>query len=125
MRAPTAWICLAATVVLEVLATLSLRASDGFTDPVPSIVAICAYAATVVVLSLALKTIPMSVAYIVWTGAGTSGVVLLGVIIFGDALTPLSWLGVLLVIGGVGMINARRSPGGEESRAEEEHPQRP
>lgn len=120
-----AWWCLVATVVLEVVATLALKGSEGFTVLVPSIVAIMGYAATVVLLALALKEIPMSVAYIIWAGAGTAGIVLFGAMIFGDILTPASWIGVALVVAGVVLINARKAPeGGEENHAAEEHSQR-
>lgn len=100
------WAYLALTVVFEVVATLALRASDGFTVLVPSLIAVVAYAATVVVLAWALQTIPMSLAYIVWTAAGTAGVVLFSIVLFGDTMTPLAWAGIVLVIVGVATINA-------------------
>lgn len=108
------WIYLWATVVLEVVGTLALRASEGFTRLVPAIAAISCYVLTVVVLSLALKVLPMSLVYIVWTGAGTTGVVLFSVWLFGETMTLWAWIGVLLVICGVSMINIRR-------QAPEEH----
>lgn len=116
------WLYLWATVVLEVLGTLALRASEGFTQPLPATVAIGCYALTVVVLSLALKVLPMSLVYIVWTGAGTTGVVLFSVWIFDDPMTLWSWLGVLLVICGVMMINTRREAP-EEHGPPQEHPE--
>lgn len=119
------WGYLAATVVLEVLATLALKASDGFTVLIPAVVSITAYVGTLVVLSLALKTIPMSLAYVIWTGGGTAGVALLGAFFLGDVLTRLSWAGLILVIGGVMLINAVRSPAdGGTSHAAKEHTQR-
>lgn len=128
MNAPKvrAWLCLVATVLLEILATLALKAADGFTLLLPSVVSITGYCATIVMLAFALKEIPMSVAYVIWTGVGTSGVALLGTVIFADHLSPTAWAGVILVIGGVVLINAKkRAPGtGEESRAAEEHAQR-
>lgn len=100
------WVYLSLTVVLEVVATLALRASDGFTIPVPSVIAIASYAATVVVLSWALQTISMSLAYVVWTAAGTAGVVALSILLFGDTMTPPAWVGIALVVVGVAVINA-------------------
>ena len=102
------WAYLWATVALEVVGTLALRASEGFTVPVPAVIAVTCYALTVVVLSLALKVLPMSLVYIIWTGAGTTGVVLFSVWTFDETMTLRSWLGVLLVICGVMMINTRR-----------------
>ena len=121
-----AWLCLLATVLLEVVATLALKAAEGFTVPLPSVVSVTAYCATVVMLAFALKAIPMSVAYVIWTGAGTAGVALLGAALFADRLSATAWTGVVLVTCGVMMINARkRAPAvEEETRAAEEHPQR-
>lgn len=122
----SAWLLLAATVGLEVIATLSLKASGGFTEIVPSVVAVTGYTGAVVTLALVLRTIPMSVAYVVWTGAGTAGVVLLGRLLFADEMSLPAWAGVCLVVLGVVLINARRTPtyaGGPD--APEEHAQRP
>lgn len=124
-RTMRAWLFLAATVVLEVIATLTLRASNGFSVLLPSLVSIGAYGATVVVLSFALKVIPMSVAYVIWTGLGTAGVVLFSILLFGDAMSFQSWLGVVTVVGGVIMINAHRAATDEGNGEEEEHAQRP
>ena len=102
------WAYLWATVVLEVVGTLVLRASEGFTLLTPAAIAVACYVLTVVVLSLALRVLPMSLVYIIWTGAGTTGVVLFSVWLFDETMTLWSWLGVLLVICGVMMINTRR-----------------
>ncbi|WP_290061865.1 DMT family transporter [Amycolatopsis solani] len=112
------WLCLAATVVLEVVATLTLKASHGFTVPLPSVVSVAAYCGTTVMLAFALKVVPVSVAYVVWTGAGTAAVALLAAVLFADRLSPAGWGGVALVVVGVMLINARRG-----SRAPEEHTQ--
>src|SRR5690625_5217096 len=100
------WVYLSLTVMFEVVATLCLRASNGFTVLVPSVVAIAAYAATVVVLSRALQTITMGLAYVVWTAAGTAGVVVLSILLFGDRMTALAWTGIVLVLIGVATVHA-------------------
>jgi multidrug transporter EmrE-like cation transporter len=115
---------LVATVVLEVVATLTLKASEGFSLLIPSAMSIASYAVTVVVLALALKTIPMSVAYVIWTGGGTVGVAVLGALFLGDELSAASWAGVVLVIAGVALINAvRGTPTQEASHASPQHPE--
>lgn len=122
------WFYLALTVVFEVVATLALRASDGFTVLAPSLIAIASYAATVVVLAWALQTIPMSLAYVIWTAVGTAGVVLFSIVLFGDQMTPTAWAGIVLVIAGVATINAFPARPAEEGAADgtaEEHAQRP
>jgi small multidrug resistance pump len=76
------------------------------------------------VLAVALKEIPMSIAYVVWTGAGTAGVVLFGAVLFADVPTLASWVGVALVVAGVVMINAKKRAGEEGAIGEaEEHPE--
>lgn len=105
-----AWGYLALTVALEVFATLMLKASQGLSVLMPSVLALAGYAATIVALALALKVLPMSVAYMIWTGAGTSGVALLGAWIFGDHLSALSWVGLALVVIGVVLINGSERP---------------
>lgn len=120
-----AWAWLVATVLVEIVATLALKAADGFTVPVPSVVAVIAYCTTIVTLAFALRDIPVSVAYVVWTGAGTAGVAVLGTVLFADRLSPAGWAGVVLVAGGVMLINVRSrvSTVEGERRAAEEHPQ--
>lgn len=93
-------------MLFEVIATLALRTSDGFTVLVPSVIAAMSYAAAVIVLARALQSIPMSLAYVVWTAAGTAGVVLFSIVLFGDQMSPLAWVGIVLIIAGVGTINA-------------------
>ncbi len=126
-RTGRGWIYLALTVVLEVLATLALRASDGFSVRTPSLIAVASYAATVVVLSWALKTIPMSIAYVVWTAAGTAGVAVSSTLLFDDTMTASAWAGILLVILGVSLINAfparPRGKAGDDG-AQEAHSER-
>ncbi|MBM7439354.1 multidrug efflux SMR transporter [Streptomyces sp. HB132] len=120
---PRAWLLLALTVGLEIIATLSLKASHGFRDLVPSLAAISAYAGTVVVLALVLKTIPMSIAYVIWTGAGTLGIALLGTVLFSDRLSTSSWAGIVLVVVGVMMVNVGKkdpsAPGREQGGSSE------
>jgi small multidrug resistance pump len=123
-RVVRAWLYLAATVVLEVAPTLCLRASAGFSVLLPSLVSVLGYGAAVVFLSRALRAIPMSVAYVVWTGLGTSLIVIFSFLLFGDTMTSSAWAGVVLVVGGVTMVNARRGATAEGSDAGEEHPQR-
>jgi multidrug transporter EmrE-like cation transporter len=115
-RAFGAWTALAATVVLEVAATLTLKASEEFTVLWPSVVSVACYAGTVVALAIALNAIPMSLAYVVWTGAGTAGVAILGVILFGDSMNTAAWLGLALVTAGVVIINSQKHDGSEQKR---------
>lgn len=118
--ATRAWIALGATVVLEVAATILLKASDGFTVLAPSVGSIASFVATLFALSIALRRIPTSVAYAVWTGAGSAGVTVLGIVFFGDVMTPLSWIGLVFVVVGVVVINSQQK---ERTRADQELPE--
>ncbi len=124
------WIYLTLTVVLEVIATLALRASNGFSVLVPSVISVSSYAATVVALSLALQTIPMGITYVIWTAAGTVGVVVFSILLFQDTMSIAAWIGIGLVILGVSLIKgfpttAHSSGKQVGSGAKETYSQRP
>lgn len=98
---PQAWVALALTVGVEVFATMSVKASDGLTEPVPSACALVGFTLTTLLLAKVVQVVPTSVAYTVWTGSGSAAVAVLGVVLFGDHLTPVAWLGIALVVVGV------------------------
>lgn len=102
---PQAWAALALTVCCEVVATLSTKASDGFTRPLPAAAALVGFSLTTVLLAKVLEVIPTSIAYTVWTGAGSALVVVLGILLFGDRVTPASAAGIVLVVSGVVILN--------------------
>lgn len=129
-RVRRGWIYLSLTVILEIIATLALRASNGFSVLIPSVISLSAYAATVVVLSLALQTIPMGITYVVWTAAGTAGVVIFSILLFQDTMSIPAWIGIGLVILGVSLIKgfpttAHSSGKQVASGAKETHSKRP
>lgn len=96
---------LAIAILSEVIGTLSLKASEGFTRPWPSLVVIVAYGLAFYFLSLTLKTIPVGVAYAVWSGIGVTLVALIGWLIFGQKLDVAAVLGMGLIIAGVIVLN--------------------
>ena len=102
---PQAWTALAATVACESGATLFVKASDGLTRLGPTALAIVGFSLTTLLLAKVVEVVPTSIAYTVWTGSGSVVVALLGVLIFGDALTPLAWAGIGLVLAGVVVLN--------------------
>jgi small multidrug resistance pump len=99
------WIFLALAIVTEVAATSALKASDGFSRLGPSLVVVVGYAAAFYFLSLTLRTIPVSVAYAVWSGAGVALIALIGWLVFGQALDAPAIIGVLLIVAGVVVLN--------------------
>ncbi|SFE44920.1 small multidrug resistance pump [Actinacidiphila alni] len=103
------YLLLALAIVSEVGATSCLKLTDGYTRLLPTIAVAVGYVVSFVLLGRALKDIPVSVAYAVWSGAGTAAVAAIGAVAFGEALGPLQWLGIALVIVGVVVLNVHGS----------------
>lgn len=99
------WLYLVVAIVLEVIATSSLTASNGFTKPVYSAISVIGYAAAIYLLALVLKTIPVGVAYAIWSGAGVALVTIVGVVIFHQKLSWIDYLGISLIVSGVIILN--------------------
>ncbi len=85
MTAP--WILLVIAGLLEVGWAIGLKYTEGFTRPVPSILTVSAIAASMYLLSVAARTIPIGTAYAIWVGIGATGAALLGVLLFREPLT--------------------------------------
>jgi small multidrug resistance pump len=105
MSAALPYLYLAAAIVLEVIATTALKASDTFTRPGPSAVTIGGYAAAFVLLSLSLRTIPTGIAYAIWAGVGIVLIAAVGWIWFGQPLDGPAIIGIGLIILGVVVVN--------------------
>lgn len=88
-------------ILSEVAATSALKASDGFRNLLPSIVVVIGYGAAFYFLSLALRTIPMGVAYAIWSGIGIVLVSLAGLMLYGQKLDLAALAGIALIIAGV------------------------
>ncbi|MEL6298545.1 MAG: multidrug efflux SMR transporter [Pseudomonadota bacterium] len=96
-----AWILLAVTVLFEVAGTTLMKLSNGLTVLLPSIGVFVCYFISLGILTLVLKSIPLSVAYAIWSGAGTALTATVGIYIFGEGLTALKAFSLALVIAGV------------------------
>ncbi|WP_429939650.1 DMT family transporter [Brucella melitensis] len=96
---------LAIAIFSEVIGTLSLKASEGFSRLGPSIVVVVAYGLAFYFLSLTLKTIPVGVAYAIWSGVGVTLVALIGWLVFGQKLDLPAIVGMGLIIVGVIVLN--------------------
>ena len=95
------YVYLALSIVAEVIATSSLKASDGFTKLWPSVIVVVGYGVAFHFLALTLKTIPIGVAYAIWAGAGVSLVAVVGWVLFGQKLDAPAILGMALIVTGV------------------------
>jgi small multidrug resistance pump len=99
------WLFLSIAIISEVIATSALKSSNGFTQLWPSLVVIAGYAAAFFFLSLTLRTIPVGVAYAIWSGAGIVLVTLIAWLAFGQTLDGPAMLGLALIVAGVIVLN--------------------
>jgi quaternary ammonium compound-resistance protein SugE len=99
-----AWVILFVAGLMEVGWAIGLKYTEGFTRLVPSVLTLTAMTISVVLLAIALKTLPVGTGYAVWTGIGAVGTAILGIVLFGDPATVarLSCIG-LIVAGIVGL----------------------
>ena len=95
------WIALVVAGLLEVCWAVGLKYTDGFRRPLPSILVIAAIAASMFLLSWAARSLPIGTAYAVWTGIGTVGTVVLGILVFGEPVTLIRLTCVLLIVMGI------------------------
>lgn len=103
------FLLLALAITSEVCATSCLKLTEGFSRLWPSVGVGVGYTLSFLLLGRALKHIPVSVAYAVWSGAGTAAVAGIGAVAFGEQLGRLQWIGIALVIVGVVVLNLRGS----------------
>ncbi|MAU05012.1 MAG: SMR family transporter [Gammaproteobacteria bacterium] len=95
------WIYLFVAITSEVIATSALKSSEGFTVLVPSIIVVAGYIAAFYFLSLTLSTIPIGVAYAIWSGVGIAMITLIGWGLFNQKLDLPAIVGILLIVSGV------------------------
>ncbi len=98
------WLYLAAAIVSEVIGTSALAPSQGFTKPLPTVIVLLGYGAAFYLLSQTLNTIPVAIAYAVWSGAGVALITLIAWAVFGQRLDAFALLGIALIVAGVLVI---------------------
>lgn len=101
----TGFLLLLVAIASEIVATTSLKLSDGFTRLAPSVLVVLGYGAAFYFLSLTLRQIPLSVTYAIWSGLGTAAMALVGVALFRESLDAPRIVGILLIIAGVVLVN--------------------
>jgi small multidrug resistance pump len=92
-------------ILSEVIATTSLKLSDGFTKLVPSLIVVIGYGASFYLLSISLKVIPIGLAYAIWSGVGIVLTVIAGMIIWRETLDWARVVGILFILLGILVIN--------------------
>ncbi|RCV91838.1 quaternary ammonium compound efflux SMR transporter SugE [Billgrantia montanilacus] len=96
-----AWFLLVVAGLLEVVWALGLKASEGFTRPLPSVLTVIAMVASFYLLAQAMKELPVGTAYAIWVGIGAVGTVLVGMLLYGDSASPLRLLSLVLILAGL------------------------
>lgn len=97
----TAWLLLIAAGLLEVVWAIGLKYTDGFSRLMPGVITVAAMIASVWLLAMALKSIPVGTGYAVWTGIGAVGTAILGIILFNEAATAARIACIGLIVAGI------------------------
>ncbi|CAH0203020.1 quaternary ammonium compound efflux SMR transporter SugE [Roseomonas sp. CECT 9278] len=95
------WIYLVGAGLSEIGWAIGLKYTQGFTRPVPTLLTMASMVVSLGLLGLALKTLPLGTAYAIWTGIGTVGTVILGIVLFGEAATAWRLACVGLILAGI------------------------
>jgi quaternary ammonium compound-resistance protein SugE len=96
-----AWYLLIAAGLCEIVWAVGLKYTDGFSKPIPSVITIAFMAASVWLLSAALKSIPVGTGYAVWTGIGAVGTAICGMILFGESRAAMRLACIVLIVAGI------------------------
>ena len=100
-----AWVLLLSAIGVEVVSTASLPRTDSFRDPLWTGLVLLGYALSVLLLAIVIRNIPVSVAYAVWSGVGTAGIAVVGVLFPQERLDLAKVAGIALIIVGVVVLN--------------------
>ncbi|SER84802.1 small multidrug resistance pump [Vreelandella subterranea] len=98
------FVYLVLAIIAEVIATSALKASMGFTRPLPSLLVVGGYGVAFYLLSLVLRSLPVGITYAIWAGLGIVLVTLVGVVVFGEKPDVPGIVGIGLIVAGVVML---------------------
>ena len=96
------WILVIVSGLVEACWAIGLKASEGFTRPLPTVLTLIGMFASFVMLATAARTLPIGTAYAVWVGIGAVGAVVLGAVFYGEAMTVGRVASVVLILAGIG-----------------------
>jgi small multidrug resistance pump len=100
-----AWLLLLTAIGVEVAASAALPRTDSFRDPLWTAVVLSGYGASIWLLTLVVKHLPVSIAYAVWAGLGTAGIAVVGSLFLGESLNGIKIAALSLIILGVVLLN--------------------
>ena len=104
-----AWIWLAFAGLLEIVWAVAMKQSEGFTRLWPSVLTLVAMVGSVLLLGLAMKTLPLGTAYTVWTGIGAVGAFVMGILFLGEPVTAMRLVAGSLIVGGLVLMKMSSS----------------
>lgn len=99
------YLTLALAIAAEVTGTTALKASEGFSNPLPTAVVVVGYVGSFSLLGLALEALPVGLVYATWAGVGIVATALVGVVVFEESLDVAGVAGMALVLAGVAVLN--------------------
>jgi quaternary ammonium compound-resistance protein SugE len=95
------WALLVIAGLLEIVWAVGMKYTEGFTRLWPSVVTLVAMIASVVLLSIAMKSLPVGTAYAVWVGVGAVGTAVIGILVLGEPATTMRLLSLSLIVAGI------------------------
>ena len=101
----SAWLLVAASVVAEVVGTVALKHSNGFSTLLPSGAAAACYALAIWLMAVAMRRLDMGITYAVWAASGTAATAIVGIAFYGEHIGGIKALGLGCIIGGVVILN--------------------
>jgi quaternary ammonium compound-resistance protein SugE len=104
------WIFLVAAGLLEIVWTFFMKKSAGFTLFAPTAITIITMIASFALLSVSMKSLPLGTAYTVWTGIGAVGAFLVGIVVLGEAATPMRVIAATFILVGIVMMKISSTP---------------
>ena len=96
-----AWITLTAAGLLEIVWAFFMKQSDGFTKPLPAAITLAAMIGSVVLLAMAMRSLPLGTAYTMWTGIGAVGAFIVGIVVLGESASALRIAAAMLIVSGL------------------------
>jgi len=104
-----AWIVLVLAGILEVAWAYSMKLSEGFSRPLPTVLTLVLMTASFGLLSFSMRTLPLGTAYTIWTGIGAVGAFIVGITVLGEQLTPLRVIAAVLIVSGLVLMKLSSS----------------
>lgn len=104
------WLYLVVAILFEVVGTSAMKMSEGMTRLGPAAVVVVCYGIAFLLLAKALRTMEVGIAYAIWSATGTAAIAAIGVFVFGESLTVMKVVGILLIVAGVISLHMASGP---------------